>query len=373
MKILLIGEYSNVHWTLAEGLRLLGHEVCVVSNGDFWKNYPRDISLVRNSDGFFDTLRYTAQVAAALRKMRGYDVVQLINPIFLELKAERLYAFYNYLRRHNKSVFLGAFGMDYYWVSTCRRTQTFRYSDFNFGDKLRTDSIAIREVEDWLGTEKEKLNKHIAGDCDGIITGLYEYDACYRPAFPGKTRFIPYPVNTSAIRRTAPAVQGKIRFFIGIQKKRGIYKGTHIMLNALERVAAKYPDRCEIVKAESVPYPIYCNLMDNSHVLLDQLYSYTPAMNGLLAMAKGLVLVGGGEEENYSILGEDTLRPIVNVLPNEDDVYRKLEQLALRPAQIGRLSEESRTYIEKHHDYRKVAQQYIDFWNNPTTDIKTDK
>ena len=39
MKILLLGEYSNVHWTLAEGLRSLGHEVCVVSNGDYWKNY----------------------------------------------------------------------------------------------------------------------------------------------------------------------------------------------------------------------------------------------------------------------------------------------------------------------------------------------
>ena len=30
MKILLIGEYSNVHNTLARGLRELGHEVCVV-------------------------------------------------------------------------------------------------------------------------------------------------------------------------------------------------------------------------------------------------------------------------------------------------------------------------------------------------------
>ena len=47
MKILLFGEYSNVHWTLAEGLRTLGHEVTVVSNGDFWKDYPRDIDLTR--------------------------------------------------------------------------------------------------------------------------------------------------------------------------------------------------------------------------------------------------------------------------------------------------------------------------------------
>ena len=42
MRILLLGEYSNVHATLAVGLRRLGHEVVVASNGDFWKDYPRD-------------------------------------------------------------------------------------------------------------------------------------------------------------------------------------------------------------------------------------------------------------------------------------------------------------------------------------------
>ena len=45
MKILLVGEYSNVHWTLAEGLRALGHDVTVASGGDSWKGYPRDIDL----------------------------------------------------------------------------------------------------------------------------------------------------------------------------------------------------------------------------------------------------------------------------------------------------------------------------------------
>ena len=44
MKILLIGEYSNVHATLATGLRALGHQVTVISNGDFWKNYPREMT-----------------------------------------------------------------------------------------------------------------------------------------------------------------------------------------------------------------------------------------------------------------------------------------------------------------------------------------
>ena len=84
MKILLIGEYSNVHWTLAEGLRALGHTVCVVSNGDFWKDYRRDISLTREytkSGG----IKYMLKLYTLLPKLRGYDIVQLINPMFLEL------------------------------------------------------------------------------------------------------------------------------------------------------------------------------------------------------------------------------------------------------------------------------------------------
>ena len=118
MKILLLGEYSNVHWTLALGLRKLGHKVTVVSNGDFWKNYPRDISLVRKERAF-DGMRYYLKLLSVLPFLRGYDIVQLINPMFLELKAERILPIYRYLRKHNKRMVMGAFGMDYYASVAC--------------------------------------------------------------------------------------------------------------------------------------------------------------------------------------------------------------------------------------------------------------
>ena len=111
MKILLIGEYSNVHWTLAEGLRSLGHETIVLSNGDFWKDYSRDWNLERARNSF-GSLEYLCRLLKYLPQMRGFDVVQLINPMFLELKAERIAPVYKYLRRHNKRIILGAFGMD---------------------------------------------------------------------------------------------------------------------------------------------------------------------------------------------------------------------------------------------------------------------
>lgn len=361
MKILLVGEYSNVHWTLAQGLRVLGHQVCVISNGDFWKNYPRDIDVAR-PDGRWGGIRLMLRLLTLLPRLRGYDVVQLINPMFFELKAERLFFFYNYLRKHNKKVFLGAFGMDYYWVHECTYQKPLRYSDFNFGDQVRTDPAALIEQQDWLGTTKERLNKMIAKDCDGIITGLYEYQVCYEPHFPQKTQFIPFPIKIEDIT-VHQKKDSKLRIFIGISKNRSAYKGTDIMLQAAQRIAAKYPAQVELAVANGVPFAQYQQMMNDSDVILDQLYSYTPAMNALLAMSKGIIVVGGGEPENYDIIHESELRPIINVAPNYESVYHELEQLVMHPERIPELKRQSIAYIKKHHDFVKVAMQYVHFWN----------
>ncbi|MBQ3992715.1 MAG: glycosyltransferase family 1 protein [Bacteroidaceae bacterium] len=363
MKILLFGEYSNVHWTLAEGLRRLGHKVTVVSDGDVWKDYPRDIDLRRRSFGVLDTLRYAADIARVLPKLKGYDVVQLINPIFLDLRASRIWPFYQRLRQQNGLMVMGAFGMDHYWVLTGLDCKTFRYSDFNMGASPRISEENSRYISEWLHGEKGKLNKQVAQDCDGIVAGLYEYERCYAPHFGEKLQYIPFPVQTETGLNPSETIPERMSFFIGIQQTRNEYKGTDVMLRALRRLAKAYPGKISITKAENVPFAEYKTMLDDCDILLDQLYSYTPAMNGLLAMSRGLVLVGGGEEEMYELLGERELRPIVNVLPDEEDVYRKLEQLVLHPEMIPELKKQSVEFVRRHHDYVKVARQYESFYN----------
>lgn len=362
MKILLLGEYSNVHATLAEGLRLLGHQVTVVSNGDFWKNYPRDIDVARKP-GKLGGIMLMAKLSTILYRLRGYDIVQLINPLFFELKAERIFPIYRYLRRHNKKVVLGGFGMDYYWVSVCCNDKPLRYSDFNMGDALRTNADALKEREDWIGTAKEKLNRMIAEDCDGIVAGLYEYWVCYQPSFPHKTTFIPYPIKTRLKADDISAnVPSKLKLFIGINRSRSEYKGTDIMLRAAQDIEKKYPDRVELRIAENVPFKQYVEMMNGSDAILDQLYSYTPSMNPLEAMSRGIICVGGGEPENYDILNEKQLRPIVNVQPTYESVYHELEHLALHTELIPNLKRQSIKYICKHHEYIRVAKQYEQFY-----------
>ena len=362
MKILLLGEYSNVHATLAEGLRRLGHEVVVVSNGDFWKDYPRDIDVARPS-GRWGGLRLWMRILSLLPKLRGFDVVQIINPMFFELKAERLFFLYHYLRKHNRRMVLGAFGMDYYWVHVNSTTMPLRYSDFNIGKTLRTNADALKERRDWIGTAKERLNKLVANDCDAIVAGLYEYWACYSPLFPSKTQFIPFPIHNQddhpSTSFTAP-----LKLFIGISKGRNEYKGTDIMLRAAEEVCKRNPGKIVIRKAEGIPFVQYVQMMRGSDAILDQLYSYTPSMNPLEAMTHGLICVGGGEPENYEILNEQTLRPIVNVQPNQRSVEEALEWLVSHPEQISKLKQQGIEYIHRHHDYLKVAKQYVQLYND---------
>lgn len=362
MKILLLGEYSNVHATLADGLRALGHTVTVASNGDFWKDYPADISLKRKP-GKLGGISLMLKVWALMHKFTGYDIVQLINPMFMELKAERLFGIYDYLKKHNRAVVLGAYGMDWYWVKTCSHDMPLRYSDFNIGKQLRTNADAVREQKDWMGTAKERLNRKIADECDGIVAGLYEYWVCYKDVFKDKTTFIPFPIKPQGVK---PKAKGeKLKIFIGINKSRSEYKGTDIMLKAAEAVKANYPKRVELEVAESVPFAVYEKMMNSSDVILDQLYSYTPAMNALLAMSKGIICVGGGEEENYGIINENELRPIVNVTPSYQSVYDSLKRLATMPDdEIMSLKRQSIEYTRRHHDYIKVAQQYADFYVN---------
>lgn len=360
MKILLIGECSNLHFTLSEGLKLLGHDVTVVSDGSKWMGNDSDIYLSRSGYDFYNSVKYLANVHNTFRKFTGYDIVQIKNPSFLDLRIKRNLHFYRFLLKNNAKVFLGAFGTDYFWEKNCLENKTFRYSDMFVGDK----PLDIHKCA-WIGTQLEDANIEIAETCNGIISCLYEYYKSYEPYYKDKLEYIPLPINTDLLKYEQKRSGGdKIKFFIGIQKDRSKLKGTDIMLEILTKIQADYPKEVLMTKVESVPLSQYVKIMAKSDVLLDQLYSYTPGMNGLIAMAQGLVLVGGGEPEMYELLKEKNNFPIINVYPSKESIYNELEKLILNKNNIPEISRNSRKFIEEHHNYINVAQQYIDFWNS---------
>lgn len=369
MKILLLGEYSNVHWTLACGLRSLGHQVTVISNGDFWKQYKCDILLKRDcSSGIrFAAFDYYLKVLRTLPLMRGYDVVQIINPMFLELKAERIWKFYRYLRRHNGKIYLGAFGMDHYYVKGCLEGKLFRYSELVYNNRIRAVQDNLDSIQDWNGNSaKAILNRKIAKDCNGIVAGLWEYFQCYRQEFGNKLAYIPFPVEPVAKDMLAARYYqdiDRIRFFIGIQKTRSEFKGTDILLKVLQDLSSEYPDKMELVSVCNVPFEEYKKQMRNSDILVDQLYSPSPNMNSLLAMSQGLVVAGGGWEEPYNLLGESELRPVIDLPCEPEQIRKTLLEYINNPERVKEMKKESVEYINRYHIPSIVASRWIEFTN----------
>ncbi len=372
MKILFVGDASNFHNTLAAALRSKGHDVVLVSGGSRWMNTDRDINLSRGS-GIIGAVKYVFDVLMALPKMRGYDVVHIVSPIFLELKPRKVRWVFDYLRRHNGSVFLSALGSDYDYVKACLDGDVLKYSEYMVGN-TPTEYLQSAEGESerknsWLTEEMRSHQRYVKQHIDGVVACLYEYHKVCEKHVPEKLAYGGIPIDIKSLTPCSCECEPeKVKFFIGIQRQRSIYKGTDKLLAAAQRIVAKYPDLCTLDVVENVPYKEYVERMRSSHVILDQLYSYTPATNALLAMAQGLVAVSGAEPEYYDFLGEHECRPIVNVSPMiEGDIDDKLEWIVQNKSKLPEMSRQSRAFVVKHNDSNLVAQRHIDFWNKILT------
>lgn len=367
MRILLLGEYSNLHYTLGEALREAGHQVLLVSDGDGWKNYPRDINLQRKRTGIRGSIPYVWKLFRLLPKLRGFDVVQLINPVFLDLKPRWNEWVFDYLRKHNRRVSLGLFGDDTNILHKTQNNIYFKYTDLYAGGRRISHPLNRERTRTWFDPDRIYLTRYISMRADYLIACLYEYHKIYdTQEYFRRLHYAPLPIDTCDIPSgfDKDFSNRRIKVLIGIQKRRGLMKGTDQMLPLFEKLASEHPGLIELHCVESVPFEEYRRLLKETDILVDQLYSYTPAMNALEAMKHGVIVVSGGEEEAYEFIGEEELRPIINLRPMEDERnYRKLEFLLQRPDQLKRMATESITYIRKHHDARKVAQCYLRIWN----------
>lgn len=376
MRILLIGEYSNVHHTLCMALRRAGHEVLLISDGDGWKDYPRDIDLRRRYPGPKGSLLYLARLATLLPRMRGYDVVQLINPVCIDVKARWNRWLFDYLRRHNRIVSVGCYGDDTYVIERMQDPACFAYSDFQVGGRVIDHANNRRRISTWTQPDKTALTRHVMARAHCLMACLYEYWRVYdQPQFADRLHYMPLPVELHACPDTAPdAAHLPTRILFAAQKTRAQMKGTDQMEPLLDRLAAAYPDRIALTKIVSVPFAEYQRLVAEADVVIDQLYSYTPAMGALEALSQGKVVISGYETEyarflqaqEASVMAEELPESgIINLRPFEDEAnYALLESILTDRDRVRRMQQSARSFVRRYHDADAVARRYIEVWSS---------
>lgn len=381
MKILLVGEYSRLHNSLKEGLEKLGHDVTLLASGDGFKNYPADIKIHNPFDnGFLKKLNvltykifniklssiYTYHnTKKHIHRLPQFDIIQLINETPFKTTTEYEKKLISLLRHKTNKLFLLSCGEDYTTMKYFLEDKP-RYSimtPFLQDPNLKkVYQFQLKRVSDEHKTLHEFLHQHI----DGLIASDLDY---HEPNRKHKNYLgvIPNPINIDKLEYIEPKINQKIKIFHGVNKASVHKKGNDFFFEATERIKKLYSDRVEIFTVYSLPYDEYIKTYDACHILLDQVYSYDQGYNALEAMAKGKVVFTGAEQEwlEHYKLEPDTVA--INALPDSNAIFKKLEWLILNPNEIFNISKNARAFIETHHHYVNVAQQYLNAWKSNTS------
>lgn len=376
MRILLVGEYSRFHNSLKEGLLTLGHDVVIIGDNDF-KNYPLDISVYaktfKNSyflnkirQGIFRFFKIdVAQIEIAFRfyahrkKLTGFDIVQLVNEYPLQSNVVLEKKMLKYLFKNNKKIFLSSCGDDYSSVK-CMLENKFRYSVLTpckENPNLGHCQYTLRYVTKPF----EELHQYVYENISAVIPGDLDY-AIPLQNHPKAVPLIPYPINIDKNEYSPLLIDNKVIVFHGINEANYDKKGNAFFEKALEVIEKKYADKVEIITTRSIPYATYIELYNKAHILLDQTFSYDQGYNALEAMAKGKVVFTGAEKEftaHFNLIE----RVAVNALPDVDYLVKELSYLIENPEEIIAIGKRARLFIEKEHDYVKIANKYLDIWN----------
>ena len=306
MKILFVGDYSNYNRVLGQALTSMGHDVTIASNGGWWMGTGRDINLARPVSGKAGGMLLYAKLQWLLdRRMAGYDVVQINNPLFVDLRPERVYEIFRSLVRRNGPVCLTAMGTDSFYVDMCMAQDSpLLYNEWCVcGHESPMAQAQPDMLAQWLQPAMLDHCRRIYDEVRGGVSVLYEYHRALQRYMPDKPiAYAGIPVDTASVRPTVcgnGVVPDSVNLFLGRHATRLLEKGTDVLERVARELVRRYPDKCRLTLVENRPYAEYLQLLEQGHVLLDQIYSYTPATNALLGMARGMTVVSGAEQSYY--------------------------------------------------------------------------
>ena len=369
MKVLLAGEFSGVHNHLKRGLAYHGVQAVTMNTNDAWKKFPSDIAI--NSRARFPFKQFSDELGLGLikyaRNCERFDVLQLMNPVItntlrLQLAVNNIFlhkcALRNLVSKADKSFLLGA-GDDYFYFKAALEG-LFAYSPVPTALKLDMPPWRRIYSQAWTRKVLHRWNLELVDRVDRVIPCAYEYGIAYEAAGLTKaTRMIRFPFSLDETPFNPRPRGGKVRVLH--TPTRPGFKGTALVLAAFERLRMKRPDVDFIVGTQQ-NLANYQKTIDSVDIIVDQVYSYSYAMNAIYSLASGKVVLTGFEKEARQYLGVEDCPAILNVKPDVDDIVRKLELAIETVRSDPEVPGKARAFVERYHCANKIAAEYLAVW-----------
>lgn len=352
MNILLLGEYSGFYKDLKSGFLKLGHNVLHASGGDGWKNIDRDVDWslgLRGKGGYYATAMYSPLWLSKL-DVDAFDIILVCHPyVFSPLIPGPLFGLL--FKKFEGKFFLSVAGDDYRtFISATSKLEYTWFPGLIEDTKGRNNFFRASRI---------RQNERVVSMALGYIPVMYEYWLGYNE-LEKPVVTIPLPADVSQYPCPENKVKGKMIFQHGISRPG--FKGTKVIVEALNELKKRYPNDVELLLPRNLPFSKYLETIREANVVIDQANSYSYGMNAIISMAMGKRVLSGAEPEAMRALGVDSC-PIVNIKPNKADVLERLQLMLELRGGIVEADIQARQYVSKVHECANVAKQYIEFCN----------
>ena len=265
------------------------------------------------------------------------------------------------LKKNNKKLFLLSCGVDKKSVEYALN-EKFRYSILSPYLKNPNLKKSYRYILKYTSKNYIKLYEYLKENVNGIISSDIDYHIPYlnEKKYLG---LIPNPINVDKIKYKKIEIHDKIKILHAVNSKNYLKKGNIFFDKALNFIKEKYKDKIEIINTVDLNYVDHIKSVENSHIVLDQVYAYDQGYNALEAMALGKVVFTGAEKEWLEMYNIKENSVAINALPDHKKIIKKLEWLIENPKYILEISNNARVFIENNHNYISIARQYDIIWS----------
>jgi glycosyltransferase involved in cell wall biosynthesis len=353
MKILLLGDFSLAHYNLKIGLENIGHDVTLVSHGDGFKKTPSDIKLYtrkNNENKYLGAIKEIKNQYDLIKTLKNFDIVQTASHVFFHNRIDK-YLFPKLFEQNKKIVLFHAACSEPY----NKFAKTLDYSPCVTCKKYDlSNNKCEHEKSGATQFQYARYSKYNA-----IVSAHYEYYKAFENTiFKQKNHFIQIPLQTSELGEQILTPPEKINVYYGEIRKG--FKGGHVIEEAIENVKqSKYGCHFNFNTSSRLPYNEYLKVMNETHVLIDQVNSYSYGVNALVGLSKGKIVLSGAEPEAIEFIGSNTNDcPIINIRPTANDIYNKLIFILENKSQLPLWSSLGIDFVKKYHSPLKIAKEY---------------
>lgn len=364
MNILIVGEFSAFAKHLKNGFTKLGHDVCIIHDGDGFKKIKPDrddiFTQYKDVSVFGKTIPHSLALLSFFHRWRlERNIKKRFNNEFIDLIIVINYRFLSY----------GFFSVGV--------SQKFLKKNIKRGSKLIKTAcggdpafrMTYPELMEIWGfnqhlDENDKRFFFLLEHANCIIPTIYSYyysmmnfSSIHHLDTSKIQHPIPLPITIDNDYEINPCVNRKIVIFHGVLRPRE--KGTPIIQEAMNRIEKKYPDKVTCICKGGLPYDEYVKLFKSIDILIEQTYQNGWGVNATIGAMKAKCVLAPCGKENSELMNIPNI-PFVQITPDSEQIFRALEDLVLNPQKIDSLKFSSRKFVEDYCDCSIIAKRYLD-------------